>query len=137
MSRAAYSLLVATVESAPLQAQLAAEKVSAQHTWPRGAQVAADGTALGGADAEETDEAVEGFLFATLRKRCGDAPGCVAAWHGCAPAEVLNGPTSQRRGASLHRRSAAPTDAAQPVQLCGTPSLTSGHCLTEGGRECL
>ena len=27
---------------------------------------------------------------------------------------VLNGPTSQRRGASLHRRSAAPTDADRP-----------------------
>ncbi len=49
------------------------------------AQVAADGTAVGGADAEETDEAVDGFLFATLRKRCGDYRlplRLVAAWHG-------------------------------------------------------
>ena len=46
-----------------------------QHARPQersSAQVAADGTAVGGADAEETDEAVDGFLFATLRKRCGD-----------------------------------------------------------------
>jgi uncharacterized OB-fold protein len=47
--------------------------------------VAADGTAVGGADAEETDEAVDGFLFATLRKRCGDyrvPPRLVSSRHG-------------------------------------------------------
>ena len=59
-----------------------------QHARPQersSAQVAADGTAVGGADAEETDEAVDGFLFATLRKRCGDYRlplRLVAAWHG-------------------------------------------------------